>query len=306
MGQLIEVLAVVNEGAAADGPLLGANIDGPAIGRRVSARPLEIGGWVLGRAAKPDEVEVALEGAVIARAPVHRPRPDIAEAFPETEDAASAGFELILEASRMPAEVEVEVRARLGEVVVPIGSLRLLRRWRDTGDGELPLVAVIVICEAGGGNLDRTIRSLDEQRYGPTEVLIVHSVPLAGADPEALHERGVSCLSLPEGGAATLRTEALRRSRGQLVAFAQAGRALAPDALERAVEVFAQRPEASGLIDGVGADDVAGAVYRRSAFEELGGFRDSAGRSCDSELARRAATLDALFEPGILIASRGS
>ena len=306
MGQLVEVLAVVIEDAA-DGPLLGASIDGPRTARRVSARAVEVDGWVLGRHAKPEEVEVVVGGAAIARAPVRRPRPDIAAAFPDREDAASAGFELMLDASRIPAEAEVEVRARLGKVGVPIGSLRLRRCWRDAATGEPPVVAVVVTCEGGEpGLLDRTIRSLDGQRCGPTEVLIVHSTSVTGLDSEALRDRGIRCLSSREEGAAALRHEGLRRSEGQLVAFVEAGRALAPGALARAVEILGRRPEAPALLDGIMADDLAAAVYRRSAFEELGGFRGSSGHSCDGELAQRAAKLDALFEPGILVAGHGS
>ncbi|HEU4735678.1 MAG TPA: hypothetical protein VFS48_01470, partial [Solirubrobacterales bacterium] len=217
MGQLVEVLAVAVEKAAPNGPLLGANIDAPQAGRRVAAAAVEIGGWALGRTAVADEIEVTLDRAVVARAPLGQARPDIAESFPEAAEAASAGFELVLDASRAPAEAEFEVRARVGAEAVPIGSLRLRRSWREaTASGEPRLISVVLACQEEGEALGRTIGSLREQRYWPTELLISHPASLDPSSFEAWRELGIRCVA-SAGPAAALRNEGIRRSNGQLL-----------------------------------------------------------------------------------------
>jgi Glycosyl transferase family 2 len=303
MGQLAEVLAVTVEDVPADGPLLGASIDAPMVGRKVAAQAVEIGGWALGGETVPEQVEVVLGGHVIARAPVRQPRPDIAKAYPEVAGAASAGFEVVLDASRTPAEVEVEVRARFPAAAISIGTLRLRRCWREeSGAGTLPPVSAIVVCDVGDEELEQTMRSIADQRCGVIELLIVHPSQLSDSTVEAWQELGVRSVAVAPDGAAALRNEGIRGSNGQLVAFLEAGSTFAPGALRGGVEALERHPEAAGLVDGVAGGDVAGAIYRRSAFEELGGFDDRGERSCDSELARRAAIYDALFEPGVLIA----
>jgi hypothetical protein len=307
MGQLAEVLAVAVADVSPDGPLLGASVDAPVAGRKVATQAFEIGGWVLGRAETADEVEVVLDGTVLARAPVRHPRPDIAEAYEGVEGAASAGFEVVLDASRAPAEAELELRARFGAARISIGTLRLRRLWRgESPPGEPSLVSVVILCEADGEALEQTMASVRVQRYGPTELLIVHPVQLAASAFETWQELGVRAVAASAEGAAALRNEGIRSSNGELVLFIEAGSTLAPEALRHAAQTLERCPQAAGLIDAVADGSVAAAIYRRSAFEELGGFDDHSKHPCDRELARRAAEYDALVEPGALIADPGS
>jgi hypothetical protein len=302
VGQLVEVLAVAVEEIASDGPLLGASIDGPQAGRAVAAHAVEIGGWALGARGRVSEVEAALDGAVVARAPVSHPRPDIAAAFPKAAGAASAGFELLVDIGKGAAEVELEVRAQVGSTAVPIGGMRLRRRWRGGPEaGESPLVSAIVIWEDDGQDLERTLRSVVEQRPGSTiESLVVHPAGLGDA-AGAWRERGVRSLGSQEPGAAALRNTGIQRSNGHLLLFLEAGTVLADGALGRCLESLERRPEAAGVVDAPVEGTVAAAIYRRAAFEELGGFDGRPGRSTDRRLARRAAEYRALFEPGILV-----
>jgi hypothetical protein len=307
VGQLVEVLAMAVEEIASDGPLRGASIDGPRAGRKVAARAVEIGGWALGATAAVEEVEGLLDGTVVARAPGCRSRPDIAAAFPDAPGAARAGFELLVDASRGPAEAELEVRARVGSGAVPLGRLRLRRCWRgEPIAGEDPLVSAIVVWEDGERDLGRTLRSLTEQRHGPVESLVVHPDRLDAAAVDAWRERGVRSVASPEPEGAALRNEGIRRSNGQLLVFLEAGTVLAAGALGRGVECLARRSEAAGIVDAAAGGAVAAAIYRRAAFEELGGFEDGPEPWTDSRLARRAAEYGALFEPGLLAARDGS
>jgi hypothetical protein len=280
VGQLVEVLAVDVKDVAADGPLLGANLDDPAPGRRIAAGALEIGGWVLGREPIA-AVEAVLAGKAIAMAPVRRRREDIAAAFPQVAASGHAGFQIGLDLTSAAVDEELEVRARVGRDTVPIGRLRLRKLWRDDlGDERRPLVSVIVLAgdeEEDKEAMSRTLASIRGQRHDPTEVLFFR-----GSSPAAV------------------RNEAIRASSGRLLCFLLAGDALVEGALASGVGALRERPAAAALIDG-SPRAVAGALYRRSAFEELGGFDPSAG-DCDAEAAGRTVGLGARFEPGSLVA----
>lgn len=282
MGQLVEVLTVAVEEAVENGPLLGASVDEPAAGRKVAARAVEIDGWVLGSESTPEEVEVTVDGETLARAPVQQPRPDIAEAFPGVEAAAVSGFGLVLDATALPAETEAQVLARFDELRAPIGALRLRRCWRDGSPADEPAVVSIVIVAgpAGAEGIERTRESLAAQERAPLLEPVI-------ADGEASDE-------------AACRNEAIRRSNGEQLLFVEAGKRLTPDAVREGLAALERRPEAAALIDAMEGGEVAAALYRRSAFEELEGFEP--GGSPDRELAGRASAYDALFGPGTLVA----
>lgn len=101
------------------------------------AQRLEIMGWVLGQDSPATEVEVMAGGEVAGRASVVLERPDVAERFPDSAEAATAGFRLDL-AARGKGESRLEVRAvlkdgsreELGEVVVKAGRRGLLDALR--------------------------------------------------------------------------------------------------------------------------------------------------------------------------------
>lgn len=303
MGQLVEVLAVAVDEEVVESSLLGGNVDSPTPGRRMAATGLEIGGWVLGAAGRPEEVEVALEGETLAQG-VWQRRDDLSTAFPEQPEAGKAGFEIAVDASRAPVESELEVRARVGGSPVPFARLRVRRYWRGELDPDHPpLVSIAVVDErAGAAALDRTLSGIAAQRHPATEVLVLRpptSVPSSLPGWEENGIRGVSAgLNGPD-----LRNEGIRQSNGDLILFLPAGAALAPDALALAVEMLTRQPAAVAVIDG-DRGGVAAALYRRSGFEELIGFEDS-GNDCDLELAIRAQQLGALFAPGALIAAGG-
>lgn len=302
MGQLVEVLAVEVEEIALNGALLGANVDEPTAGRRAAAGSLEIGGWALGREQAPERIEVVLGEAVLAGAPVRQPRPDIAEGFPAVEDAGRAGFEVVVDLSDAPVESELELRARFGAETVTIGRLRLRRRWRGDLDLERPpLISLVISCEEADERLEHSLQSIGRQGYGSTELLVVHPPSLPPAALAAWHEHGVRGVSAERPSSAALRNEGIRHSNGGLLLFLEAGRALAAEALQAGFESLARFPEASALIDWSEGYAVAGAMYRRSAFEELRGFDHRSPYGCDLELARRAAAYDALIQPGALV-----
>jgi hypothetical protein len=206
----------------------------------------------------------------------------------------------------MPAETAVEVRARRGHLTAPIGSLRLRRCWRgEPPAGRQPLVSVVIASPDGPERSEATTRSVGEQPYLPTEVLVALPPGAGESAPPSWEDQGIRAVAAPGDGADAIRNEAIRRSNGDLIAFVRAGAEMAPGGLARAVERLLGSREAAGLVDGLPGGRVAAAIYRRAAFEELGGFGQP-GRACDEELARRAAAgYDVIFEPGTLIAGDG-
>jgi len=283
MGQLVEVLAVAAEEVPSE-LLLGASVDTPAAGRRLSAHAVAIGGWALGREEAATAIEVVHEGRVLARANVDRPRADIGAAFADVEGAADSGFELEVETGGLPAESELTVRVDVGSATVPVARLRLRRYWRGQWEEEPPLVTIVITGNAAEEDREATLASLGAERYPLTELVVAD--PASGESPAAA------------------RNEAIRRSEGELILFLPSGAVLAAGALANGTGRLAAAAEACALVDGEAGGEVAAALYRRAAFEELEGFAEGVADP-DRELAERARDLDALFEPGSLRRGEG-
>ena len=298
MGQLVEVLAVDVDEIGEDSALLGANIDSPAVGRRMAASGLEISGWALASSGRPEKVDVALAGEVLGRGIWHS-REDLAAAFPEVGAATEAGFEVAVDVSQGPVEAELELAVEVEGARLPIARLRLRRLWRGELDGgKPPLVSLAILDEAGDEEaLERTLAGIRQQRHPVTEVLVLRPSGAASLSNPTWVQNGVREVVGGLNGPG-LRNEGIRQSNGELILFLPAGSTLAPDALPLAIDMLTRNPAASGIVDG-DHDGVAAAVYRRAAFEELEGFGDRR-EDCDLELAIRAGRCGAFFAPGVL------
>lgn len=125
-------VAVVDEVAALEDPsgrLHGVSLDVPAAGHRSEGHAVEVAGWVAGRTAAAERVEVLHLGVPVLSLPVGAPRPDVAEAFPDLPGAGASGFAGSLGTLRAPTNYDLEVRAVLADGdAVPIARLRGRRR----------------------------------------------------------------------------------------------------------------------------------------------------------------------------------
>jgi hypothetical protein len=246
MGRLVEVIAVDAEEIPELGPLRGASVDAPTAGRKMAAAAIEIGGWALGQEGPPEAIEVALGDEVLARG-VQQQRDDLEGAFPQVAGANMAGFAIDVDGSRLPAETELVVRARIGEETIPLARLGLRRYWRGALATSTPVVSILVVCERDDeAGLERSLESVARQRHPFTEVLVLRD---------------------PSLGKAELRADGIRHSDGDLLLFLEAGTVLAPDALSLGLEMLARAPQAGALLDG-DYGEVAAALHRRSALEE--------------------------------------
>jgi hypothetical protein len=299
VGQLVEVLAVDVDEAGVESVLLGANVDSPAVGRRMAAGAVEVSGWALSASGRPQAVEVSLDGKPLGHGIWHE-RKDLAEAFPDVTGATEAGFEIACDASRAPEQAELEVAVEVDGTRLPIARLRLRRYWREELTADTPpLVSIAILDEASDeAALEQTLESLAPQRHPRTEVLVLRPATAEPISRPAWEANGIRDVVCGLNGPA-LRNEGIRQSNGELILFLAAGSRLTPDALPLAVEMLTRKPAASGVVDG-DRGGVAAAVYRRSAFEELEGFGEG-GSDCDLELAIRAERLGALFAQGVLV-----
>jgi hypothetical protein len=116
--------------------LRGRSIDLAAPASRSEAYWLNVAGWVLGRTAPAVDVELLHEGSVVHRAPVRRPRPDVAEIYPDLSGADRCGFAAGLSAPGTGPTLELQLRAVLQDLSrTPLGVIRGRRLWRDPEPG---------------------------------------------------------------------------------------------------------------------------------------------------------------------------
>jgi hypothetical protein len=178
---------------------------------------------------------------------IQQERDDLEEAFPEVEGASMAGFAIDVDGSRLPAESELVVGARVGEETIPVARVRLRRYWRGALATATPVVSILVVCERDDeAGIERSLDSVARQRHPFIELIVLRD-PSLGKDE--------------------LRADGIRRSDGDLLLFLEAGTILAPDALPLGLEMLARAPQAGALLDGDYGEVVA-ALYRRSALEE--------------------------------------
>lgn len=246
MGRLVEVIAIEPKEIPEGGPLRGASVDSPTVGRKMAAAAIEISGWALGEEGPPEAIEVSAGEEVLALG-VQQEREDLAGAFPEVPGASMAGFAIDVDGSLLPAESELGVAARAGKETIPLARIRLRRYWRGALATTTPVVSILVVCEHDDeAGLERSLESIARQRHPFTEVLVLRDPSLDKDD---------------------LRADGIRRSGGDLLLLLEAGTALAPDALSLGLEILARAPQAGALLDG-DYGEVAAALYRRSALKE--------------------------------------
>lgn len=315
MGALVKISDVTLSGQAG---LLGCHIDLPKTGTVTDAHAIEVGGWALGDGNPAVAVELASGGQVFRRVPLGLPRPDLAEAFPQSPAAGSAGFQETVSLVGTAPEVEIEVSAVLKDQRrIPVGSIRGARRWRETLSGPTPLVSVIVPCYGQAPYLEEAIESVLAQTYAQVEVVVVDDGSPDNAARIAARFPGVRCVRQPNQGLAGARNTGIRESEGELLVFLDADDRLLPRALEAGIAELRTHPEAAfafGRYRRIGADGArlgddeqprpdtdpyavflrynyagipADGIYRRSALEAVENFDEGLPGAEDYDLGLR-------------------
>lgn len=318
---LIAVTDVLQAGP--DRGLWGHYIDTPRPGQLADGTSIDTWGWVLGRTSQARYVEFTLEGQLLRRVPVHVPRPDVAQSFPDAPGATDSGFRTEIPVVGRHAEFRIEVACRLRDGRrVPIGLVVAERRWREASarKGEPVLVSVVIPCFNQAHYLSDAIDSVRAQTHPHVEVVVVDDGSTDNTCAVAERYPGVRYVRQQNEGLAAARNTGIRHSNGMFLVFLDADDRLTPSAVETGLACLAAHPAAACTFGrcrwmapdgsplptpahGCGSDDCfadllrsnctgmpATAMYRRGLFEDVHGF-DASGRYAgeDYELALRVA-----------------
>jgi glycosyltransferase involved in cell wall biosynthesis len=322
MGALVEI-AEVSRTEPLPAELRDCFLDEPKRGAVLDARVVDVLGWVLGSGARAVAVEFTIDGSVFWRAPLHAERPDLAEAFPDRPEAATAGFKTTLNLIGTPPEVQLDLRVVLDDQRrVPLGSIRGRHRWRQDRSAEFAqLVSVVIPCFGHAHYLGEAIESVLAQSYPHLEVLVIDDSSPDNVASIASRYPGVRCARGEGKGVSEARNLGLRGTNGDFLVFLDADDRLLPGAIEAGLRALEEHPECACAIgayrrashDGkplrthaqppvaenqfaqLMRDNWAGfparALYRRAVFEHVGGFdpelRAAEDFALNLEIARR-------------------
>ena len=190
-----------------------------------------------------------------------------------------------------------------------------------TTEEQAALVSVIIPCYKQADFLPGALESALAQTHCETEIIVVDDGSPDNVFEVVSRYPTVKCVQQQNQGLAAARNAGFRVSTGDYVLFLDADDRFMPDAAAAHLSCFAKHPEAGfvvGDIDNISLDGsylgsprfplLEGSVYedvlkvnhvansiavmwRRSVFEQLGGFRPSCSPAEDIELLLRAARL---------------
>jgi hypothetical protein len=110
---VVEISGVEQQPLAEE--LLAAAVDGPAPPHGSDVYSFNVSGWALARDAVVELFQVLDGDRIVAEVPPNQPRPDLAESFPEVEDAMAGGFQVLVRALELEPSFSIEVVARLSD-----------------------------------------------------------------------------------------------------------------------------------------------------------------------------------------------
>jgi len=249
MGALVEI-AEVSLFEPLPAALRGGFLDEPKAGAVLDAKAVDVIGWAIGSDRAAVAVEFSYDGRPFWRASLRAERPDLAEAFPEREEAGRAGFRTTLNLLGTAAEFEVEVAAVLkGQQRAPIATIRGRHRWRrDRSPAFAELVSVIIPCYQQAEYLGEAIESVLAQTYPHLEIVVVDDGSTDNASAIASRYPGVRCIREPNSGPAAARNAGIRNSNGDFLVFLDADDRLLPQGVEAGVRALGERQECAAAI----------------------------------------------------------
>jgi glycosyltransferase involved in cell wall biosynthesis len=315
MGALVEIAEVALVEPLPE-QLRGRHVDEPKPGAVLDAKAVDVIGWALGTERQAVAIEFSYEGKSFWRVSVRAERPDLAEAFPESDDAARAGFRTTLNLLGTAPEFEIEVAAVIkGQQRVPLATLRGNHRWRrDRSPAFAELVSVVIPCYQQAQYVGEAIESVLAQSYPHLEIVVVDDGSTDNVGAIVSRYPGVRCVREENGGAAVARNAGIRHTNGDFLIFLDADDRLVPDGVAAGVKALEKRPECAAaigtfrrtahdnrplethdqpvvehdqyeeLMRSNWAGFPARAIYRRSLFEHVPGFDTEIEGTADFDL----------------------
>ena len=210
------------------------------------------------------------------------------------------------QSSRALAAVLVDgMRGEFMRALTDPAQLESARRRREE-----PLVSVVITCYNQARYLAEAIESVLAQTHARREVVVIDDGSVDDTAGVAARYPDVKCVRQPNAGLSAARNSGIRESRGEFLVFLDADDRLLPDALRAGLDGFLVRPECAFISghyrmmrdDGTPLPDFAQwppepdvyrtllqrnyigmhatVMYRRTAFEAVGGF-DSRLPTCE-------------------------
>ncbi len=137
----------------------------------------------------------------------------------------------------------------------------------------LPTVSVIIATYNRAGLLPDAVRSVLNQSFADTEVIIVDDGSTDDTERvvQTLGER-ITYIRQPKSGAATARNLGILHAKGEFVLFLDSDDVILPTALEKLVAALRADPEAGAAYCGWVSTDAPGSIYRRSPLHWRSGW----------------------------------
>lgn len=133
---------------AAPEELWGFHLEAPEPGHEAETYAFDVRGWVLGRRLPVTSVELMAGDRLLWRIPTTLPRPELAESYPQSVGADSAGFFGVINSLNLTPEFEILVRARLQDKSrLPLATIHGQREHLRTGFE--PRIAPLMVTTLG-------------------------------------------------------------------------------------------------------------------------------------------------------------
>lgn len=128
-----------------------------------------------------------------------------------------------------------------------------------------PLVSIILFVRNGMPHLERAVKSVLSQSYQNFEYVIQDGSSTDDTVKflKSLKDPRFKIVSAKDGGPADAFAKAVRRCKGEIIASCLADEELAPDALQRAVDIFAEHPHLGAITGDADITDLAGNIYAK-------------------------------------------
>jgi glycosyltransferase involved in cell wall biosynthesis/peptidoglycan/xylan/chitin deacetylase (PgdA/CDA1 family) len=262
----------------AAGQFWGAKIDSSPANVAVS-EDTEIVGWVLGREANVDSLELVHSDQVIQRESVGSYRPDVGAAFPQAPEGRWSGFRFRLDA---PSEIaKIELLAVLdNRQRVPLATIRRQGgepAQRGTENIDKPIVGVIIPCYNQAHYLTEAIESVLAQTHDRIEIVVVDDGSTDNTSEVAARYPGILCVRQENKGLSSARNRGLQSTAAPYVMFLDADDRLLPDAVRTSLDLLESHPEWSFVsgshrvvaTDGTLLDVSDNCCFEGSSFEQL-------------------------------------
>jgi glycosyltransferase involved in cell wall biosynthesis len=301
--------------------LCGCNID-TAPGTKTGGHLVQLWGWVLGQESPAVAVELLNGSNVCRRVRVNIHRPDVAAAYPGVPGAEHSGFRIQASVLGLTPEIDFFLQAVLRDQTrVPIGIIRVQRRWREDINAEdQPLVSVVIPCYNQAHFLGEAIESVLAQTYPHLEIVVVDDGSTDNIAAVVARYPGVRCLRQENQGLSAARNTGLRHSIGERIVFLDADDRLMPNAIDVGLTCLREHPECAfvygrsrfmafdgssfngspqprvegdyylALLRGCPIFAPGSVMYRREIFEVVGGFDPSLSPAADYDLYYRIAS----------------